>query len=131
MENVWNNRPELAELQNQVMTNNWQTLGLQLGLNNDRLEEFRKEHPGDIADCRQKMFALWLQTKPNASRQQVLDALRTEAVSEIYMAKKYEKYISQQLSQRTTHSDDTVAGIRYVQSCYKQSCNIINLICML
>ena len=111
MENVWNNRPELAELQNQVMTIKWKTLGLQLGLNNDRLEEFSREHPGDIADCRQKMFASWLQTKPNASRQQVLDALRTEAVSEIYMAEKYEEYISKQLSQRTTYSDDTVAGI--------------------
>ena len=102
---VWNSRPELLELQNQVMTTHWEALGLQLGLENDQLQAIRQKHLDNIADCRKKMFALWLQTKPNASRQQLLDALRTNSVNEVYMAEQYEKYIRDQPSQnRTTHN---------------------------
>ena len=32
--NVWKSRPKLLELQNQVMTTQWEALGLQLGLKN-------------------------------------------------------------------------------------------------
>ena len=89
-------RPELA---NHVRTNNWHALGKQLGLPDNELEGFKVQYHGDIAACRGKMFSLWLQTKRNASRQQLVDALRTPAVSEITMAQQYESHIHQ-LSKR-------------------------------
>ena len=112
---VWNSRPELLELQNQVMTTHWEALGLQLGLENDQLQAIRQKHLDNIADCRKKMFALWLQTKPNASRQQLLDALRTNSVNEVYMAEQYEKYIRDQLSQseRTHHAKGMITNQDY------------------
>ena len=101
---VWSSRPELSELQNEVMTTHWEALGLQLGLKNNQLVAIRQQHLGNIADCRKDMFALWLRTKPNASSQQLLDALRTDSVAEVYMAEQYEKYIQDELSQSgTTH----------------------------
>ena len=99
---VWNSRPELLELQNQVMTIHWEALGLQLGLENDQLVAIRQQRLGNIAACRKDMFALWLKTKLNASRKQLLDALRTDSVNEVYMAQQYEKYIRHQLSQSET-----------------------------
>ena len=96
---VWKSRPELYELQNEVMTVHWEALGLQLGLENDQLVAIKRECFGSIADCRKEMFALWLRTKPNASRQQLLDALKTDSVAEVYMAEQYEKYIQDELSQ--------------------------------
>ena len=39
------------------------------------------------------MFSNWLSNTTNASRKQILKALRARAVSEIYMAKQYELYI--------------------------------------
>ena len=91
--NAWNSRPDPAELDNHVRTNKWHALGLQLGLDNGELAGFRSECLGDIAACRRKMFDLWLQTQPKSNRQQLLDALRTRAVADNYMAEKYESYI--------------------------------------
>ena len=94
---VWNSRPELLELQNQVMIIHWEALGLQLGLENDQLVAIRQQRLGNTAACRNDMFALWLRTKPNASRQQLLYALRTNnGVAEFYMAEQYEIYILSQ-----------------------------------
>ena len=95
-------RPELSELQNRVMTIKWEALGLQLGLKNDELVAIREQRLSNIAACRREMFALWLRTKPNASRRQLVDALKTDSVAEVYMAEQYEKYIQDQLSQSGT-----------------------------
>ena len=99
---VWNSRPELSELQNRVMTTHWEALGLQLSLKNDQLVAIEQQRFGNIAACRKEMFASWLRTKPNASRQQLLDALRTDSVDEGYMAQQYEIYIRDELSQSRT-----------------------------
>ena len=91
---VWNSRPTLCELQNHVMTAKWQALGIELRLNNDRLEEIRREF-STIADCRLQMFQLWLSSTREPSRQKLLHALKTNSVAEIHMAEQYENYISQ------------------------------------
>ena len=99
--NVLNSRPDHAELDNHVRTNKWHALGLQLDLDNDELDGLRSACLGDIGACRQKMFALWLkQTEPKPTRQKLLDALRTKAVAEMYIAQQYELHIRQQLSQK-------------------------------
>ena len=91
---VWNSRPPHSELLNYVMTTKWQVLGIQLGLNNDRLEEIKSEY-STTGDCRLKMFSLWLSSTHEPTRQKLLHALKTNSVDEILMAQQYEHYISQ------------------------------------
>lgn len=94
------NRPDLAELQNEVRTTKWKQLGL---LHND-LVSIGQQCRDDIDSCRGEMFSWWLQTNPNASRKQLLSALRTNAVSEMTIAKQYETYISTLESKTTTRT---------------------------
>ena len=91
---VWNSRPPHSELLNHVMTPKWQALGIQLGLDNDRLEEIDREC-STTGDCRLKMFSLWLSSTHEPTRQKLLHALQTNSVAEIYVAEQYEYYISQ------------------------------------
>ena len=85
------------------MTTHWEALGLQLGLKNNQLVAIREQRLGNVAACRNDMFALWLQSK-RANRKQLLDALRTNCIAEVYMADQYEIYIRDELSQNgTTH----------------------------
>ena len=86
-------RPEIIELQNEVQTGKWVTLGLQLGLSLKKLDDIETENPRKVAVCRTHMFAQWLDTFPDASRRQLLNALRCKAVSEMFLAQQYEKYI--------------------------------------
>ena len=79
---------------------------------------FRSECLGDIAACRKKTFALWLkQTEPKPTRPKLLDALRTRAVAEMYMAQQYESHIRQQLSQKTT-GDEIIEACRRAKNYY-------------
>ena len=88
-------RPELAELVEHVRTNKWHELGLQLHLEDNDLVAIRRQCHHNISECRREMFSNWLTNTTDASRKQILKALRTRAVSEIYMAKEYEQYINQ------------------------------------
>ena len=90
---VWNSRPDLAELQNHVMTNKWQELGIQLGVEENKLTAIRQQYGGDVNECRREMFTVWLETTLQASRQQLINSLRTRAVAEIHMAEQYKTYI--------------------------------------
>ena len=107
-------RPELAELENHVRTNEWHAVGLQLQLEENDLVAIKQENPSDIASCRRSMFVLWLKTSPEASRKQLIDGLKSKAVAEIHMAEQYREYICHQLSQKPT---PTINGMH---------CSIIN-----
>ena len=54
---------------------NWYDVGLQLELEDDDLETIAKNHPQDDATCRREMYKLWLKRKPDASYQDLVDAL--------------------------------------------------------
>ena len=99
---ILSRRPELAELENHVRTNEWHAVGLQLHLEQNDLVAIEREYRGDIASCRRSMFQLWLKTFPEASRKQLLDCLKSKAVAEIHMAEQYREYICHQLSQKPT-----------------------------
>ena len=45
--------------------NNWQSLGLELGLLYPRLERIDEEQRGDVDKCKTKMLAAWLQKQDN------------------------------------------------------------------
>ena len=111
---ILNRRPELAELENHVRTNEWHAVGLQLHLEENDLVAIEREHHGKIASCRRSMFDLWLKTSPEASRKQLLDCLKSKAVAEIHMAEQYRECICRQLSQTPT---PTINGMH---------CSIIN-----
>ena len=85
-------KPELAELVAQVRTNKWYNLGLQLQLKDNDLEAIRLDCY-NIEDRRREMFSKWLRTVPDASRKQLLAALKTEAVAENRMAYEYETFV--------------------------------------
>ena len=84
-------RPKLAELQESVRTSRWYNLGIQLGLEDNALVEITKQNGGDVEDCRRAMFGLWLRTSSKPTRKQLLFALRTKSVAEIYIADEYER----------------------------------------
>ena len=48
--------------------NNWQSLGLKLGLLYPRLERIEEEQHGDVNKCTMKMLAVWLQRQDNVSQ---------------------------------------------------------------
>ena len=95
-----NGRPSLSELQECVRTLKWHDLGVQLGLEDSALMELKMQNGNNIDQCRRAMFSMWLSTSSERSRKQLLDALRTKAVNEIYIADQYEKQIT---GQKTTH----------------------------
>ena len=92
-------RPNLAELQERVRTVKWHNLGIQLGLKNSVLEGIEKRYANNDEDCRRTMFDTWLRTMPSCTRGELLQALRSRAVGENYMAVEYQRSF-----QKRTHS---------------------------
>ena len=84
-------RPELRELVEHVRTSRWYGLGILLGLDTNTLEGIKVECGSNIDGCRAAVFREWLRTRSDCSRKQLLDALRTQTVSEIYVADEYER----------------------------------------
>ena len=68
-------KPGLAELVEQVQTNRWQELGLQLGISENAPEEIKLNH-SCVVNSTREMYRLWLRTHPQASRKQVIEALK-------------------------------------------------------
>ncbi len=53
----------------------WFNVGLQLDLEDDELTTIQKNHPHDDEQARREMYKLWLLRQPNASYQQLVDAM--------------------------------------------------------
>ena len=51
-----------------ALLNDWQSLGLALGLLYPRLERIEEEQHGAIEKCKTKMIAAWLEKKDNVSK---------------------------------------------------------------
>ena len=68
-------------------------LGLQLNLEDNDLVAISRQCHHNISECRREMFSNWLTNTTDASRKQILKALRMTAVSEIYIAKLYIKQL--------------------------------------
>ena len=86
-------KPTLDELCEHIrIGSKWYQLGIQLKLNAKKLEDIHKL-PDDSIYKTTKMFELWLDTKPDATRRQVIDALRKEVIEEITVAHEYEQML--------------------------------------
>ena len=75
------NRPELSQLQyimqhGEGVITKWYDIGLKL-LNGKgiKLNVIRKNHPSDAETCCTNMFSQWLESKPDASWNQLFTAL--------------------------------------------------------
>ena len=92
-------KPTLDELCEHIcIGSKWYQLGIQMKLNVKKLEDIHKL-PDDSTYKTTKMFELWLDTKPDATRRQVIDALRKE---EITIAHEYEQILRKSCSLPTS-----------------------------
>ena len=90
LEQLLDETPPLYEVCENARTSHWYNLGIELQLDEVKLEEIR--HDAE-SDKRSRMYQLWLRSQPDATRRQLLTALRTRDVGEIVVARKYEEML--------------------------------------
>ena len=87
---VLEERPTLDELCEHIcIGSKWYQLGIQLKLDPKKLRDDIQK----LQDCTyrtSRMFELCLDTNPNATKRQVVDALRKEVIKEITIAHNYD-----------------------------------------
>ena len=86
-----NRKPSLHELYEHVrIGTNWYKLGVLLKLDVTKLNDVRLlNEDSDFKSL--KMFELWLNTNPNATRKEVIETLRKDAIGENATAENYKK----------------------------------------
>ena len=87
--------PLLSEVCEYARTSHWYKLGIQLELDEVELGEIRDDTG---SDKRSRMYQLWLHTQSNATRRQLLTALRTKDVGENTVADNYEQMLFDKVS---------------------------------
>ena len=117
-EEILEEKPTLDELCEHIhIGSKWYHLGIQLKLNSKKLEDIHKL-PDDSIYKTTKMFELWLDTKPDATRRQVINALRKE---EITVAHEYEQTL-RKTSSLPTSKYNNLLHVHHV-------INVILLVC--
>ena len=58
-----------------IRVNSWYDLGLQLDLEDSRLEAIKSTNHGNTEECRRDMFRTWLRSQTDPSYQQLVRAL--------------------------------------------------------
>ena len=97
-EKLLEEKPTLDELCEHIrIGSKWYQLGILLKLDPKKLRDDIQKLPEDSTYKTSRMFELWLDTKPNATRRQVVDALRKEVIEEITVAHEYEKTLGKSL----------------------------------
>ena len=90
LEEILNERPSLAELCEYVpISTKWYQMGVQLKLNTRRLKKIEKLQI-NVMDKVTKMYEVWLDTNPQATRRQIVDTLRKKSIEEMTLAREYE-----------------------------------------
>ena len=84
-----NGKPAVHELYEHVRVGtNWYKLGVLLKLDITKLNDIRSlNEDSDFKSL--KMFELWLSSKPNATRREIIVALKKEALGENAIAERY------------------------------------------
>ena len=89
-------RPTHDELCNHILLCDWQLLGICLPPITQTDIDVISEETGNIASLAlQQIFQLWLKKCPNASRQQVIQILKNNAISQNHIAAKYESALKE------------------------------------
>ena len=85
-------KPTLAELCEHIrIGSKWYQLGILLKLDSKKLNDIQKL-PEDSSYKTAKMFELWLDINPCATRKQVIDALGKEVIGKINVAQQYKQF---------------------------------------
>ena len=94
---ILNGKPTLAELCADVpIGTNWYIMGTQLKLNIRKLneiEDLSKPVPYKVS----KMYELWLDTNPQATRRQILETLKMELICQMSLAQQYETRLKEHI----------------------------------
>ena len=79
-----------------LQVSDWKRLGLALKLNPHYLNMIEKDHRGDTKEQTLKMFELWLKAQPDASYEQLINALCEVGDGTVasFLCKKYGKPIA-------------------------------------
>lgn len=88
-------KPELDELSQHIITDQWYLLGVQLDCDKALLNEL-EEMDEDNEFKTRKMLQHWLEnssSRSTASRRKVLEALKIKIIRESEVANYYEKYL--------------------------------------
>ena len=92
---ILNGKPTLTELCKDVpISTNWKMMGTLLELDVRKLNEIEHESKS-VCNGVLKMYELWLNTKPQATRRQIVDTLKMEAVGQMSLAIEYEEKLRQ------------------------------------
>ena len=121
-EKILEEKPTLDELCEHIrIGSKWYLLGIMLKLDVKKLEDIYKL-PDDSIYKTVKMFELWLDMKPDATRRQMIDALRKEAIEEIAVSRVYEKMLRESSSLPTSKYKNLL-HVHHVM-------NVILLVCL-
>ena len=94
LEEVLNEKPSLHELCRDVpISTNWYMMGIQLELDVRKLNEI-EELPKPVPYKVSKMYELWLDTNPHATRRQITETLKLEVVGQMSLSQQYETTLS-------------------------------------
>ena len=89
-EKILNDKPSLAELCEHVpVSPKWYQMGVQLELDPRKLNGIEKLQGADVIDKMTKMYELWLNTKPHATRREIVETLKKKSIEEITLAEQY------------------------------------------
>ena len=91
-----NDRPIIKDLDNYVVkdvADRWRYLGIQLldPFSGNDLNIIEKNHPLNVVGCCHSMFQKWLETKPDATWNQLLLALKSPCVELNHLADQIEQ----------------------------------------
>ena len=94
IEEVLNPRPPIHELIEHVRIDAyWYKFGVLLKLDTSKLEAIRVMNE-DCSFKATKMFELWLDTNPNATRKDIIETLRKPAIGMNTIAEEYERILT-------------------------------------
>ena len=98
-EKILEEKPALDELCEHIhISGKWYQFGILLKLDSKKLDDIRRQ-PDDSTYKTLKMFELWLDTNPNATRRQVIDTLKKKIIEENTVAHEYEQILKKSAGQ--------------------------------
>ncbi|XP_019856394.1 PREDICTED: uncharacterized protein LOC109584921 [Amphimedon queenslandica] len=100
LSSVMNGKPVLKTVCAIVRTDKWHQLGLQLGVDDKKLQEIDSER-SDTQEKRTQMFRAWISSQPGASHNQLVEVLRLKVIGEDRMAQEYEEKVKEEASKTT------------------------------
>ena len=112
LSSVMNGKPDLKTVCAIVRTDRWYQLGLQLEVDDKKLQEIDSER-SDAQDKRTQMFRVWISSQPGASHNQLVEALRLKVIGEDRMAQEYEEKVKNEASKTT---ETTQTGMYHINT---------------